>query len=229
VISIADAFAVTEVLQQANAASLVALAARVQIKQKRKGEQLFRDKETVSTIYIVVSGLVALFKINSQGEKKVIFVLGQGKMVNEIILQDLPASVNCEIFEDAQILCFNKQDLLDVMEHDFALTKAVIDSLSLKTRRMYRQLKNTSNSVRGDKRLAAKLWKLSGDYGAVCKSGICIDIDLSITYLADMLGSQRETVSRQLKTLTEQGIVVIEQGRFVIVNRDELARIFKSP
>jgi len=110
VISIADAFAVTEVLQQANAASLAALAARVQIKQKRKGEQLFRDKETVSTIYIVVSGLVALFKINSQGEKKVIFVLGQEKMVNEIILQDLPASVNCEIFEDAQILCFNKQD-----------------------------------------------------------------------------------------------------------------------
>jgi len=193
-----------------------------------KGEHLFLDKEEGSDLYIVLGGLVTLYKMNAQGDKKVIFILDKGKMINEIVLQGLSASISCEVFEDAQILCFNKDDFLCVMEQDFELTKAVLRSLSLKNRRLYRQLKNTSNSIRGDKRVAAKLWKLSGDYGLNCETGTCINIELSITYLADMLGSTRETVSRQLKILTERGLIYMNKGKIIVRNREELANYFKS-
>ena len=54
-------------------------------------------------------------------------------------------------------------------------------------------------------------------------------MDLSVTYLADMLGSRRETVSRQLKHLTEQGLVRVQRGKFIIPDRDALSVFFKSP
>ncbi len=51
-------------------------------------------------------------------------------------------------------------------------------------------------------------------------------MELSITYLADMLGSRRETVSRQLKHLTDQGLVHVLRGKIVIPDRDALSAFF---
>ena len=49
----------------------------------------------------VISGTVSLYKLNENGQKKVIFILGEGKVVNEVIIKELPASINCRAFEDA--------------------------------------------------------------------------------------------------------------------------------
>lgn len=217
-----------EVFSEASTETLDALADSFNVRSYKKGEHVFKDKEECSNIYIVKSGLVSLYKISSQGEKRVIFILGKGKMINEVVLQGLPSSISCDAFEPCEILYWNKDRFLHIMSEDFDLTKGVLRSLSLKTRRLYRQLKNTSNSVRADKRIAAKLWKLSGDYGIPCEKGICIDMDLSITYLADMLGSQRETVSRQIKILKEQNLIEIEDKKFIVYDRQKLVNYFKE-
>jgi CRP/FNR family transcriptional regulator, cyclic AMP receptor protein len=228
-ISISEAFALVEVFRQATPTSIHVLRACGTMRHIYKGEQLFLDKEPVNTIYIVVSGRVSLYKVNYHGEKKVIFILDEGKFINEVILQGIPASINCEAFENAQILCFDRMDFLRVMEGDFALTKGVLDSLSVKVKRLYRQLKNTSNSVHGDKRIVAKMWKLSRDYGVACEEGTQINMALSITYLANMLGSKRETVSRQLKVLVGQGLIQIQDGQIIIPDRDKLSIYFRLP
>lgn len=218
-----------EVLDSAKEETKRALAAKGVLHILRKGHILFRDKEEVQSLYIVVSGFVSLYKIDEQGEKKVIFVLGQGKLINEAILQGMTASVSCEVLELAKILSFRKADFLMEMEHDFDLTKAVITSLSTKIRRLYRQMKNTTSSLRGDKKLAAKLWKLSGDFGKEVSDGSVIGVEISITYLADMLGTKRETVSRQLKVLTGLGLVYLQDNYFMIPSREKLAQYFKTP
>nr|WP_234120825.1 Crp/Fnr family transcriptional regulator [Clostridium hydrogenum] len=228
-IELEEAFKIAEVFQNVNESSFCALKACGKIRKLAKGEQLFMDKEYVPYIYIVISGLAALYKINSMGEKKVIFVFGKGKMLNEAIFQNMTSSINCEILEEAITLYFPKDKLIDIMKEDFELTKAIMDSMAVKVRRLYRQLKNTSNSIRGDKKIAAKLWKLSGDYGVPCKEGVRINMELSITYLADMLGSKRETVSRHLKLLTEKKLVIVKRNEFIIPERDKLMKYFKQP
>jgi CRP-like cAMP-binding protein len=228
-ISIHEAVALVEAFQQATADSVRDLTECGTLRHCSKREQLFFDKEPVETLYIVISGLVTLYTIDSQGEKKVIFILDKGKLINEVILQGGKDSINCEVFDEAEILCFKKQDFLRIMERDFTLTKGVLDSLAVKVRRLYRQLKNTPSSVRSDKRIAAKLWKLSRDYGIPYENGTKINMDLSISYLADMLGARRETVSRQLKVLAVQGLIRIEAGQMVIPDRDKLSNYFKLP
>ena len=114
------------------------------------------------------------------------------------------------------------------MKEDFDLCKNVIISLSSKTRRLYRQLKNISSSIKIEKRLAAKLYKLAKDYGIECDDGILIDMEISITYMADLLGSQRETVSRAMKVLQGNGLISYKSKKIIVTNFDKLIHFFKT-
>lgn len=199
-----------------------------EIKRYSQGEIIFQDRQEVNTIYIVVSGTVSLFKTNENGQRKVIFILGKGTIINEVIIQDLHASINCEVFEEGEILGIHKEDMVRMMKDDFELCKRVIMSLSTKTRRMYRQLKNTPPSVKLEKKLAAKLYKLGKDYGIEYNNGILINMTITVTYIADLLGSQRETVSRALKSLQKENLILYKDKKIFIFNLKELSDFFKK-
>lgn len=197
------------------------------VRQLKKGEHLFRDKEVINSIYIVKSGKVALYKQSESAQKKVIFILGKDTIVNEVIIDNLPASINCEVFEQAEVLCFDRVKFLEVMKDDFELSKIIINSLAMKVRRLYRQGKN-SIPIKVEKRVAAKLWKLSRDYGIEIEEGILIDLNITITYLADMFGAPRETISRALKILNNEGLIINKNKKIIITNREKLVKFFKE-
>ena len=197
------------------------------VKQLKKGEHLFRDKEKINSIYIVKNGKVALYKQSESAQKKVIFILGKDSVINEVIIDDLPASINCEAFEKAEILCFDRMKFLDIMKEDFELSKIIINSLAMKVRRLYRQGKN-SIPIKVEKRVAAKLWKLSRDYGIEIEEGTLIDLNITITYLADMFGAPRETISRALKILNNEGLIINKSKKLIVPDRDKLVKFFKE-
>lgn len=193
----------------------------------KRGMHLFRDKDEVNHIYIVESGKVALYKLNESAHKKVVFILADEAIINAVILDNLPASINCEVFEDAEILSFERTKFIEVMKKDFELTTVVMNSLAIKVRRMYRQMKNTT-PIKVEKRVAAKLWKLCKDYGVETKDGTLIDLHISVTYLADMFGTPRETISRALKILQNEGLILWKSKQIIVINKDELSKFFKE-
>ena len=197
------------------------------IRELKKNEHLFRDKEIINSIYIVKSGKVALYKQSESAQKKVIFILGKESIINEIIIDDLPSSINCEAFENAEIICFDRIKFIDIMKDDFELSKIIINSLAIKVRRLYRQSKN-SIPIKVEKRVAAKLWKLSRDYGREVEEGTLIDLSITITYLADMFGAPRETISRALKILNNKGLIIKKNKKIIIPDREKLIRFFKD-
>ena len=198
----------------------------IQIKKLRKSQLLFSERQSVDNIYIVLAGKVTMYRLSEKGQKRVIYILNKGEMINEVIFDDYTASINCEGFEDSEIISISKVDLLNIMQQDFKLTEVILYSMSKKIRRLYRQIKNTV-PTKMDKRVAAKLWKLSKDYGVETKEGVLIDVKINITYLADMLGSSRETISRAIKELEKMDMVKIEHRKF-IVNREKLNMYFKG-
>lgn len=216
-----------EIFSRLNEDTITKLCEICNKRELKKGEQLFYDKYKVNTIFILLSGKAVLYKISEKAQKKIIFILGEGKILNEVILDDSPASINCEIFEKAEVLCFPKDSFIKIMEKDFELTKIVLDSLAKKVRRLYRQIKN-STPIKVEKRVAAKLWKLAKDYGVTKESGIEINLNLSITYLADMFGTQRETISRALKVLQDEDLIIINKKRFIVKDLNKLAMFFKQ-
>lgn len=222
-----EAISNMEIFKNIAKSSIDDLADICEIKCYQKGRHIFRDKEVIKKIFIVYKGKVSLYKLNESAQKKIIFILGEEDIINAVVLDDLPASINCEAFDNVEILAFDKEKFQEVMAKDFELTKIIMSSLTIKVRRLYRQLKN-STPIKVEKRVAAKLWKLSKDYGVKIEDGVLIDLKISITYLADMFGASRETISRALKILQDNDLIIIDRKKIIVKDRDKLSNYFKG-
>ncbi|MDR2484609.1 MAG: Crp/Fnr family transcriptional regulator [Treponema sp.] len=227
--TVQEALTKIEVIAAASSASHAVLAPDSAVKNYKKGEHIFFDKEETGSFYGVLAGTAAIYKMSSTFEKRGMFIYGAGALLNEESIDGKPASVNAELLRDSQILRIRRSAFLRACVADPALSKAFMDSMAMNIRRLYHLMKNTSNNLRGDRRIAAKLWKLSRDHGVQTEAGIEISFDLSITALAEFLGSQRETVSRQVKTLCDNGLVIVKNSRFIIPNRKKLLNYFEDP
>lgn len=191
-----------------------------------KNEVVFREKENIASFYFVAKGVVYLSKLNHHEENRVIFICSEGEMLNEVLIDGHNASSTAMTLTEAVLVKIHVRDMKALMCREPGIADAVMNSMAGKIRRMYRQLKNTNNSVHLEQQIAAKLWKLSKDYGVQEGRGKRIPFDLSITFLADMVGSKRETVSRKVKVLAELGLIQMKGKTFIINDQEELLRFF---
>ena len=142
-----EAFEISNILRCASPASRTEIASFAYMKRYEKGQHVFYDREDLTCFYILLEGMVSLYKLNTLGEKKVIFVYGPGNLLNEVLFEDIPASINCEVREDSRVLVLPKDRLWHVMARDGELTKAAFNSMAIRIRRLYRQMKNTTNAL----------------------------------------------------------------------------------
>ncbi|AIQ65520.1 hypothetical protein PSTEL_22780 [Paenibacillus stellifer] len=192
-----------------------------------KTELLFSEKAKLAHAYVVLSGNMTVFRYTEFGQKRVIYLLSKGDLINEIVDDHDIASINCEAFEKSRVLAVQREGLLQLMQSDFALTSCLMNAMARKIRRLYWQIKNTI-PLKMEKKVAAKLWKLCKDHGVETEGGIRIDLDITAGYLADMLGSSRETVSRALTELENLELILRQNRRIIVVDRSRLAGYFKS-
>ena len=216
-----------EVFKDIKESSKVELKKILKERQLPIKEILFNERDIVDKVYFLKSGKISIFKMNENGERKIIFILRSGEMINEISFDNTKSTtIGCEAFDKAIILECMVKDFIKVMEEDFILTKNILISTQNRNRRLYRQLKN-SISIRIDKKLAAKLYRIGKEFG-VCKGEwTLLNVNLTITYIADMLGCKRESLSRAMKILQDEKLVKIE-GKKVYIKKDELSSYFKS-
>lgn len=184
------------------------------------------EKHSSEYVYFVLSGVVSVYKINEDGKRKVIFMFGEGSFLNEDYQKEYNSVISAQAFENSLLLCIPKDIFYDLIESDVTFMKHIYKSLSNKVRRIYRQMNNVE--VRLDKKVASKLYKLAKDYGIQTAKGTLIDINLSVTYLSDLLGARRESVSRALKILVDENLITYDKKNFVVRDVKELAAYFKK-
>lgn len=193
-----------------------------------KQSVVMRAREPLKSVYIQLTGKSIIYNLTHTGKRKIIFIFGPGTLLNEHVLDTHNGSLFCETIETSLVFILPAAKLLAAMERDFSLTKAILEAQERKLWRMGHQLKNTMGSIYMERKLAAKLWKLSRDFGKNTEHGLEIDINMTITFLADMLGAPRENTSRLCKTLTEFGLIRMEKKRIVIVNPEKLSHFYKT-
>jgi len=201
------------------------------IESYKKGEYLFFNKDEVKDVYFILEGKITLYRYTVKGKKRIVYILDESEFINEVIFDELPSSINAEAFENAKIIRFNAKELKKIMATDCTLAEIIINSMGRKIRRLYRQIKNTV-PIGLDRKVAAKLWKLSKDYGEPIKNSEktnwkYVNLKISITYLADMLGSSREAVSREIKKLEKKDLIKWSKNN-LFVNEKEIGEFFKS-
>ncbi|MBW5396286.1 Crp/Fnr family transcriptional regulator [Brachyspira pilosicoli] len=225
-ITLDEAFNKIKIFQNINSQTIEYIKKFSNLKVYKEKEHVFMDKDKVDNIYIIVLGKAALYKLNNFGDKKIIFIFGEGQILNEHSIQDIKVSINCEVLEYSVVMLIPSNIFINAMEKDCALSKAMLDLMSLNIRRLYRQLQNTTNNLECEKKLASKLLKLVKDNGIYCENIVKINVPLTITYISEMIGSRRETVSRQIKKLSELGFIEFKDNFIFIKDIEKLRNYF---
>lgn len=193
----------------------------------QKEEKCFRAKEENHNIHIMLEGKAAIYNLTHAGNRKIIFYLGKGELLDDCVTIGSYPSVDCQFVEPSVVFEISKRMLLKLMQDDIELMQAIMKVLERKMWRMGHQLKNTRGNIYLERKLAAKLWKLARDFGVSTKKGIYIDIPLNITELSDFLGTPSETTSRVCKELCKKKLIFMEQKKIYVLSADRMSHFYK--
>lgn len=191
-----------------------------------RGALCLRAGEDNPRIFFILDGKVSIYNLTKCGKKKILFILGRDHIANESVAGH-SNTIFCEAMEPCRFYVISRKRLLALMEKDFSLTEAILRYQERKLWRLEHQLKNTVGSIYLERKLAAKLWKLARDFGRPTEQGIYIDLELSITFLADLLGAPRENASRACKKLVSYGLISMEKKKIYIPDPDKIAYFCK--
>ena len=198
------------------------------VRKYSKGETILHAKESLSNIYFLLSGKAIQYNLTHFGKRKILFVFGEGNLLNDHVFDSHLSSIYCEALEECLVFSLPKDDFVKLMERNFSLVQGVMMDQEKKFWRLSHQLKNTVGNIYMERKLAAKLWKLARDFGIETEDGIEIDINMSMSFLADMLGTPRETASRLCKSLKSYGLIRQEKKHIIVCDKDRLSYFYKT-
>ena len=193
-----------------------------------KRESVLHAKKHTDYVYFLISGKVIEYNMTLQGKRKILFVLGEGALLNDYIFTRHTPAIYCDTIETSTILQIPNDRFVEIMKGDCPFCLAIMKDQEKKYQRLIHQLKNSVGNINMDRKIAAKLWKLGRDFGISRGKETEIDIDMSVTLLADMLGTSRESTSRLLKNMMEQGLIRHEKKRIIICDMSSLSHFFKT-
>ncbi len=193
-----------------------------------KREFVFHAKKQTEYVYFLISGKVIEYSMTLQGKRKILFVLGEGALLNDYIFTRHTPAIYCDTIETSTILQIPNDRFVEIMKGDCAFCLAIMKDQEKKYQRLIHQLKNSVGNINMNRKIAAKLWKLGRDFGIPRGEETEIDIGISVNMLADMLGTSRENTSRLLKNMMEQGLIRHEKRRLIIRDMSRLAHFYKT-
>lgn len=209
--------------------SIVEIKNSADVIELKKNKALYSDRQQLDYVYFLISGNVSLIKSSESGENRVVFLLNDRSMINEPLMRKNTSGIECWGFEDSKILRIGLKTFDKIMSKDYILARNCMLEMEKRIRRLYRQLKNLTSSNL-EKKLAAKLYRLGTQYGLKeneIEDYTYINLNLTVTYIAKMLGYQRETVSRSLKLLAQKEIILQKDRKFY-VNIEKAREFFKK-
>ena len=217
-----------EIFKSIKEDTLEMISQKGKIVDVEKRTVIFRAKEPSTSICIQLKGKSIIYNLTHEGKRKILFITRNGMLLNEHIYNEYATSMYCETIEKSEIFMISCKDFVELMQADFQLAKNVMGAQERKIWRLSHQLKNTMSYIYLEKKLAAKLWKLARDFGIKKEEGVEIDVNMTASFLADMLGVSRETVSRTCATLIENELIRIHRKRIIVKDPDRLAIFYKT-
>jgi CRP/FNR family transcriptional regulator len=187
----------------------------------RKNQVIFLEEETGSYMYLVLSGKVKVAKSGAGGKETILAIHRAGDFFGEMSLLDgktAPATVSA--MEDAKIISVSGTDFHKYLLHNEKVMLQIIKVLCARLRQVW-QTQSFSSST-ADARIRMGIYQLAKRHGIRDAHGTIIDLKITHQELAEMVGTSRETVTRVLTRLREQGIIEIDQRRITLVDAKAL-------
>lgn len=188
-----------------------------------RGQEIFGPGKGAGLVYIVRSGCVRLYKSLPDGRSINLGLLGPNTVFTQEVDPDgLASGSTAEALVDSTVAVVSTDDLADLIQRAPDLATAVVHGMSRRLSELQmlaEHLLARDTSVR----LASTLLTLARGFGRPTADGLtAITLPMTHQNLANMIGSNRVTVTRKLLELQEQGAVRSLGRNSIAVSPDKL-------
>jgi CRP/FNR family transcriptional regulator/CRP/FNR family cyclic AMP-dependent transcriptional regulator len=195
----------------------------VQARRFGQGEIIFREGDPGQVLYLVQSGQVRIYVNGLDGSETSVILFGRpGDMFGELaVIDGLPRSATAVALDKTLLYTISRESFRQHMQRFPQLALNFMKELTHRVRYNTRQMDSLA-SLPVSQRLARKLLELAQDYGRIEADSVIIDMTLTQTNLASLIGATRESTNKILRDFRERYLIWFEHGRITILDADGL-------
>jgi len=209
-------------LSDAELDELVPLARHTSVNAR---EELFHQGDPGSQLYVVVRGRLKVLTTSSQGDEIVFNILGPGEVVGELaVLNQAERTATVKAIDVSELISLHQRDLFRFLQtHPDAGIKlagilaARVTNLS--------DLLSDMQFLNLPFRLAKKMTALAHNYGQEQEDGLRIKLRISQEEWGDLVGATRESINKQFRSWTKEGLIHTDRGCIVLDRPEEMKRL----
>lgn len=208
---------------------LDALAAVARTRTLAAREELFHKGDAGREVYAVVQGTLKVLTTSEEGDDVVFNLLSPGDVIGEIaMLCDAERSASVIALSPCELLVLERRDLLAFLRGHPEASLQLMALLAERVRNLSQLVEDTL-FLNLPVRLAKKLVAYAASHGERTPEGIRIALKLSQEEWGDLVGATRESVNKQMRAWTDQGLIRLDQGYVVIRRAQALEALAGAP
>jgi CRP-like cAMP-binding protein len=206
-------------------AHAAALAPHCKALNARRGEMIVGRGSPLPGVLVLSSGTVKLSLRSAEGEERVLRIVGAAEAFGEpTAMLGKPCLYDAIALTDARLVSVPSAAILNLVARDRRFARFMVQALAQRSYTVLAEFE-AATTQRGAQRLAGYLESLRKRDAS--RSTPTVQLPVSKTVVAALLGMKKETLSRLLRQFTADG--VIEMTRREIAIRDpERLRAFAS-
>lgn len=203
----------------------VAILGSARVRQIEAGEVLARRGDMPSAWIGVVRGALRLGTPLVDGRDFTLDFVGPGQWFGDIaLIDDRPLELDVIAHVPSKLLFVSKVDLQQMVDGFGELGPGLLRLNCQRLRHMFRRFEELQ-TLQLPQRLARQLQRLAHQFGRPAGGGVRIDLHLSQTDLAAIVGGSRQRVNRTLRQLHLEGIIQLGETRLLVCSETRLAAV----
>ncbi len=177
------------------------------VKTCKKGEWVLTQGDTLDGLYIVQEGRIMLTRLSCSGRETIIEFVGPGEFFGDVpLLNGGSAPFNALALQTTVLLVVRKSEFRQLLDDPVAC-RSLIDVLVRRCNDAWTQIEVLGNSLLEEKVRIMLDW-LIHKVGVQTPEGV--QIRMSQSQLAKMVGCSRESLNRQLSVFKSEGLIKIK-------------------
>ena len=210
-----DPFASVPYFSALGAEERAAVAARARRRPIHSGEVLFVEGGPCAGLFIVLTGVVKLYKTSPDGKEQVVRHMNSGDSFNEVpVFDGGPNPVSAAAVEPGEVIVFSREAVLELLRAYPAFGGAVVHVFASRLRHLITLVEDLS--FRQVTARVARILLQSIDPHEGVGAGAGLRARVTQREIAEMAGTSREVAARALKALEGARAIEVRRGRIHI-------------
>ncbi len=189
-------------------------------KNYQAGETIINENDVAEAFYVVISGMVKMFKASPEGREQTLYIFGPGEMFGVCaIFSDMVFPAGASALEESVLLTFQGDLVKNIAHRDPTILFNMIRVLACRLKESMALVELLA--LKDIPQRVASFLILS-TMKKDCREDEEIDLMITRREMAKIIGSTPETLSRVLKKMAMESMIELEGRRLRVLDRDAL-------